>query len=89
MNELSALRRIALSSGPCCARIHHWADGTDTGIADVLRSTGALTSIIAFAHRMTFAQVASLAAPLITSDEPAAEPTPSDLEHVRFMHKHG
>lgn len=88
MNELSALRRIALSSGPCCARIHRRGSGTDAGIAEVLSSSGALASIIAAAHHMSLAQVASLTAPLITSDEPAAEPTPSDYEHVRFMNDH-
>lgn len=89
MNELSALRRIALSSGPCCTRIHRRGGGTDAGIAEVLSSSGALASIIAAAHRMTLAQVASLTAPLISSAEPAAEPTSADAEHVRFMHKHG
>lgn len=85
MNELSALRRIALSSGPCCARIHRRGGGTDAGIAEVLRSSGALASIIAAAHRMTLEQVASLCAPLITSTETAPEPTSADAEHVRFI----
>lgn len=89
MNELSALRRIALSSGPCCTRIHRRGGGTDAGIAEVLRSSGALASIIAAAHGMTMEQVASLTAPLIISTEPAAEPSPADFEHVRFMHQHG
>ncbi len=89
MNELSALRRIALSSAKCCARIHRRGGTTDSGIAEVLRSSGALASIIAAAHRMTMEQVKSLTAPLITSTDPAPEPTPADFEHVRFMHQHG
>ena len=85
MNELSALRRLAMSSAKVCAAIHRRASGTDHGIAQVLNSSGALASIIAAAHRISLQDVDSMIAPLITSQTPTPAPTPGDIEHVRFM----
>lgn len=86
MNELSALRRLALSSAKCCARIHRRGNGTDAGIAQVLNSCDALTAIIAAAHRISAAQIKGLTDPVVTNDAPPApQPTPADYEHVRFM----
>ncbi|MBN2629743.1 MAG: hypothetical protein JXR75_04295 [Rhodobacteraceae bacterium] len=88
MNELSALRRLALSSSRACARLHRMAGGTDAGILAALEDKNALTAAIAAAHRIAARDVARLTDPLVTSDEPAT-PTLADVEHVRFMNLHG
>lgn len=88
MNELSALRRLALSSSRACARLHRMAGGTDAGILAALEDKNALTAAIAAAHRITARDVARLTDPLVTTDEPTAA-TLADVEHVRFMNHHG
>lgn len=89
MNELSVLRRLAMSSAKACASLHRRANGTDDGIAAALDDKGALVAAIAAAHRISARDVDRLTAPLVTSDDPAPEPTLADVEHVRFMHFHG
>ena len=88
MNELSALRRLAMSSAKACARIHRMAGGTDAGILAALSDKGALTAAIAAAHRISARDVDRLTGPLVTTDEPAT-PTLADVEHVHFMNHHG
>ena len=85
MNELSALRRLAMSSAKACASLHRRAGGTDGGIAAALSDKNALTAAIAAAHRISARDVDRLTAPLVTSDEPTPKPTLADIEHVRFM----
>lgn len=89
MNELSALRRLTMSSAKACASLHRRAGGTDAGIAAALDDKGALVAAIAAAHRISARDVDRLTAPLVTSDDPAPEPTLADVEHVRFMNRHG
>lgn len=89
MNELSALRRLAMSSARACASLHRRAGGTDAGIAAALSDKGALVAAIATAHRITARDVDRLTAPLVTSAEPAPKPTLADIEYVRFMNLHG
>lgn len=89
MNELSALRRLALSSSRACARLHRMAGGTDAGILAALEDKNALTAAIAAAHRITARDVDRLTGPLVTSDENGPTPTLADVEHVRFMNLHG
>jgi len=90
MNELSALRRLAMSSARACARIHRIAGGTDAGILAALEDKNALTAAIAAAHRITARDVDRLTAPLATSDEPAAAPPDMGMvEHIKFMNQHG
>lgn len=85
--SLPALRRIALSSGRCCATIHRRARGSDTGITAILNSESALMSAIVTALRLKASDVHRL---IGSNPESAPEPaTPNQLEHVRFMHKHG
>lgn len=89
MNELSALRRLAMSSAKACAVLHRRANGTDDGIAAALSDKGALTAAIAAAHRITARDVDRLTAPPVTSDEPAPTPTLACIEHVKFMNLFG
>lgn len=91
MNELAALRRIALSSSAACARLARAGGGTDFGILAALNSKDALKAALATASRITIADVNRLVEPLITSTEPEKSPEPNnaDLEHVRFMSTHG
>lgn len=89
MNELSALRRLAMSSAKACAALHRRARGTDAGILAALDDKASLVAAIATVHRITARDVDRLTAPLVTSDDPAPEPTPADVEHVRFMNLHG
>lgn len=89
MNELSALRRLAMSSAKACACIHRRAGGTDAGILAALDDKSSLVAAIAAVHRISARDVDRLTAPLITSDDPAPEPTLADVEHVRFMNHHG
>lgn len=85
--SLHALRRIALSSARCCATIHRRARGTDSGITDILNSESALMSAIVTALRIKATDVQRL---IGSNPESAPEPaTSNQLEHVRFMHKHG
>jgi hypothetical protein len=78
-----------MSSARACAALHRRANGTDAGIAAALSDKGALTAAIAAAHRISARDVDRLTAPLVTSAEPAPEPTLADVEHVRFMNLHG
>lgn len=89
MNELSALRRLVMSSARACAAVYRRAPGTDAGIHAALSDKCPLMAAIATAHRITSREIDRLVTPLITSDEPAPAPTLADLEHVRFMNTHG
>lgn len=89
MNELSALRRLAMSSANACASIHRRANSTDAGILAALDDKNALTATIAAAHRITARDVDRLTGPLVTSDEPAAAPDMGMVEHIKFMNQHG
>ena len=88
MNELSALRRLAMSSAKACAVLHRRA-GCDSALLDLLADKQALVAAVSFAHRIAPRDVDRLSAPLVTSEDPAPEPTLADVEHVRFMHFHG
>lgn len=89
MNELSALRRLAMSSAKACASLHRRANGTDAGIAAALSDKASLVAAIATAHRITARDVDRLTGPLVTSDEPAAAPDRGMVEHIKFMNQHG
>lgn len=89
MNELSALRRLALSSARACARMHRMTGGTDAGILAALDDKSSLVASIAAAHRISTRDVARLAEPLVTSDENAAAPDMGMVEHIKFMNHHG
>ena len=77
--SLPALRRLAMSSAPTCARIHRLARGTDDGIRAVLNDAGQLAACIAAAHRLTADAVRAMAADL------PAEITETEIAHVRYM----
>lgn len=83
MSNLTALRRIALSSAKCCSAIHSRARGTDAGIVKILNCESVLASIIAATFRIKVHDVLRVIMP---DSEPAPEPSPADYEHVRFMH---
>lgn len=89
MNELSALRKLAMSSAKACAAIHRRAAGTDTGILAALDDKSSLVAAIAAAHRITARDVDRLADPLVTSNENAAAPDMGMVEHIKFMNQHG
>lgn len=84
---LPALRRLAMSSAPACARIHRMAGGSDEGICRVLSDANALCTAIAAAHRLTVDAVRAMAADLPA--EPPTDPTPGMVEHIKFMNNHG
>lgn len=85
--SLPALRRLAMSSAPTCARIHRLARGTDDGIRAVLNDPAQLAACIAAAHRLTADAVRAMAADLPA--EPPTDPTPGMVEHIKFMNNHG
>lgn len=85
--SLPALRRLAMSSAPACARIHRLARGTDDGIRRILSDAGQLAACIAAAHRLTPAQVIEMAADLPA--ETPTDPTTGMVEHIKFMNQHG
>lgn len=89
MTEIEAFRRLAMSSAKACARLYHQGHGTEAGIAAALSDRASLIASIAQAHRLTARDVESMAAPLVSTNDPAPPATPNDVEHVRFMNTHG
>lgn len=85
--SLPALRRLAMSSAPACARIHRLARGDDNGIRAILSNAAQLADCIAVAHRLTASAVREMAEAL--PSEPPTDPTPGMVEHIKFMNQHG
>lgn len=89
MNRTNALRRVLLSSGPACAILCRRAGDTDAAIHNALNDPALMALAVAGGHRLSGEEVDRLLAPLVSEDAPATDPGPGDVEHVRFMLKHG